>query len=144
MPPIVSEIKPYEAIYKFDWFSATGTAIFIAAIITVIFLKMKASEAVTTFGETLNELKTPIYSIGMVLAFAFIANYSGLSATLALALSHTGHAFTFFSPFWAGLVCSLLVQTLLQMLCSRHYRQPPLSKLVFRKCYWSLLIPAVV
>lgn len=27
MPPIVSEIKPYEAIYKFDWFSATGTAI---------------------------------------------------------------------------------------------------------------------
>ncbi|NDN50944.1 L-lactate permease, partial [Acinetobacter baumannii] len=57
-----------------------------------------------TFGETLNELKTPIYSIGMVLAFAFIANYSGLSATLALALSHTGHAFTFFSPFlgWLG------------------------------------------
>ncbi|OTL36570.1 L-lactate permease, partial [Acinetobacter baumannii] len=41
---------------------------------------------------------------GMVLAFAFIANYSGLSATLALALSHTGHAFTFFSPFlgWLG------------------------------------------
>ena len=104
MPPIVAEMKPYEAIYKFDWFSATGTAIFIAAIITAIFLKMKASEAVTTFGETLNELKTPIYSIGMVLAFAFIANYSGLSATLALALSHTGHAFTFFSPFlgWLG------------------------------------------
>lgn len=104
MPPIVAEMKPYEAIYKFDWFSATGTAIFIAAIITAIFLKMKASEAVTTFRETLNELKTPIYSIGMVLAFAFIANYSGLSATLALALSHTGHAFTFFSPFlgWLG------------------------------------------
>ncbi|MCE6393800.1 MULTISPECIES: L-lactate permease [Acinetobacter calcoaceticus/baumannii complex] len=104
MPPIVAEMKPYEAIYKFDWFSATGTAIFIAAIITAIFLKMKASEALTTFGETLNELKTPIYSIGMVLAFAFIANYSGLSATLALALSHTGHAFTFFSPFlgWLG------------------------------------------
>lgn len=32
-------MKPYEAIYKFDWFSATGTAIFIAAIITAIFLK---------------------------------------------------------------------------------------------------------
>ncbi|WP_256061297.1 L-lactate permease, partial [Klebsiella pneumoniae] len=40
-----------------------------------------------------------IYSIGMVLAFAFISNYSGLSSTLALALAHTGHAFTFFSPF---------------------------------------------
>ncbi|CAB1214561.1 L-lactate permease [Acinetobacter bouvetii] len=104
MPPVVPEIKDYDAIYKFDWISATGTAIFIAAVITIIFLKMKPREAVTTFGETLNELKTPIYSIGMVLAFAFIANYSGMSATLALALAHTGNAFTFFSPFlgWVG------------------------------------------
>ncbi len=104
MPPVVSEMKDYDAIYKFDWFSATGTAIFIAAIITIIFLKMKPKEAVVTFGETINELKIPIYSIGMVLAFAFIANYSGMSATLALALAHTGQAFTFFSPFlgWLG------------------------------------------
>ncbi len=104
MPPVVPEIKDYDAIYKFDWFSATGTAILIAAIITIIFLKMKPKEAVITFGETVNELKIPIYSIGMVLAFAFIANYSGMSATLALALAHTGQAFTFFSPFlgWLG------------------------------------------
>ncbi len=104
MPPVVPEIKDYDAIYKFDWFSATGTAIVIAAIITIIFLKMKPKEAVMTFGETVNELKIPIYSIGMVLAFAFIANYSGMSATLALALAHTGQAFTFFSPFlgWLG------------------------------------------
>ena len=104
MPPVVPEVKDYDAIYKFDWLSATGTAIFIAALITIIFLKMKPKEAVVTFGETINELKTPIYSIGMVLAFAFIANYSGMSATLALALAHTGQAFTFFSPFlgWIG------------------------------------------
>ena len=104
LPPVVTKITDYAAIYKFDWFSATGTAIFIAAVITILFLKMKPKEAVVTFGETLNELKTPIYSIGMVLAFAFIANYSGLSATLALALAHTGKAFTFFSPFlgWLG------------------------------------------
>ncbi|MCG2607787.1 L-lactate permease [Acinetobacter sp. SM34] len=104
MPPVVPEIKDYDAIYKFDWISATGTAILIAAIITIIFLKMKPKVAVITFGETINELKVPIYSIGMVLAFAFIANYSGMSATLALALAHTGQAFTFFSPFlgWIG------------------------------------------
>ncbi|WP_171334414.1 L-lactate permease [Acinetobacter stercoris] len=104
LPPVVPEAKDYDAIFKFDWFSATGTAIFIAAIISIIFLKMKASDAVKTFAETVNELKTPIYSIGMVLAFAFIANYSGMSATLALALAHTGDAFTFFSPFlgWIG------------------------------------------
>ncbi|MFW1858057.1 L-lactate permease [Acinetobacter defluvii] len=104
MPPVVNEIKDYDAIYKFDWLSATGTAIFIAAIITIIYLKMKPKDAVVTFAETVNELKIPIYSIGMVLAFAFIANYSGMSATLALALAHTGQAFTFFSPFlgWLG------------------------------------------
>ncbi|MEK5778317.1 L-lactate permease, partial [Acinetobacter nosocomialis] len=66
MPPIVTEHTPYDAIYKFDWFSATGTAIFIAAVMSVIFLKMNAKQAVVTFGETLNELKVPIYSIGMV------------------------------------------------------------------------------
>ncbi len=104
MPPVVREAMPYDAVYKFDWFSATGTAILIAAVIAIALLKMKPKAALATFGETVNELKLPIYSIGMVLAFAFIANYSGLSATLALALAHTGHAFTFFSPFlgWLG------------------------------------------
>ena len=104
LPPVVPEIKDYDAIFKFDWFSATGTAIMIAAVISIIFLKMKASDAVATFAETVKELRIPIFSIGMVLSFAFIANYSGMSATLALALAHTGDAFTFFSPFlgWLG------------------------------------------
>lgn len=104
MPPIVAAPADYAAVYKFDWFSATGTAILIAALIAVALLRMKPAAALKTFGDTLSELKTPIYSIGMVLAFAFIANYSGLSATLALALAHTGQAFTFFSPLlgWLG------------------------------------------
>ena len=104
MPPIVTEAKPYEAVYKFDWFSATGTAILIAAIITIFVLKMKPLDGVKTFGETFKELIRPIYTIGMVLAFAFIANYSGLSATLALLLAGTGTLFVFFSPFlgWLG------------------------------------------
>lgn len=104
MPPIVAEAKPYDAMYKFDWFSATGTAILIAAIITLFVLRMKPLEGLRTFGETISELKRPIYTIGMVLAFAFIANYSGLSATLALLLAGTGAMFTFFSPFlgWLG------------------------------------------
>ncbi|HBI49823.1 MAG TPA: L-lactate permease [Moraxellaceae bacterium] len=104
LPPVVTKITDYAAIYKFDWFSATGTAIMLAAIISIVMLKMRPKQALSTFGETIKELRTPIYSIGMVLAFAFIANYSGLSATLALALAHTGKAFTFFSPFlgWLG------------------------------------------
>lgn len=104
MPPIVPVPTGYEAIYRFDAVSATGTAIMLGAVIAIVLLKMRPAAALRTFAETANELKVPIYSIGMVLAFAFIANYSGLSATLALALAHTGKAFTFFSPFlgWLG------------------------------------------
>ncbi|MFN3070767.1 L-lactate permease [Serratia sp. J2] len=104
MPPVVANITPYAAVFKLDWFSATGTAIMVAAIASVIYLRMKPKDALTTLAETLKALMLPIYSIGMVLAFAFISNYSGLSATLALALAHTGSAFTFFSPFlgWLG------------------------------------------
>lgn len=104
MPPIVPQAAPFPAIYKLDWFSATGTAIMLAAIVTVIVLRLRPGRAVAVLGDTLKGLMIPIYSIGMVLAFAFLANYSGLSSTLALALSHTGPAFTFFSPFlgWLG------------------------------------------
>lgn len=102
--PIVKKPAPYEAIYKLDFIAATGTAILIAALISMVVLRMSAKAAVETFGETLKELAFPILSIGLVLGFAFIANYSGLSSTLALALSKTGHLFPFFSPFlgWIG------------------------------------------
>ncbi|PFE02337.1 L-lactate permease [Bacillus cereus] len=102
--PIVNKPTPYEAILKLDILSATGTAILIACIISILVLKMSAKQAVETFAETLQELKMPILSIGLVLGFAFIANYSGLSSTLALALAGTGGLFPFFSPFlgWLG------------------------------------------
>lgn len=104
MPPVVASATPYGAVYSFNWLSATGTAILIAAVIAIALLRLKPSVAVRTLGETFKELALPIYSIGMVLAFAFIANYSGLSTTLAMALAHTGKAFAFFSPFlgWVG------------------------------------------
>lgn len=104
MPPVVTAPSPYAAVYNFNWLSATGTAILIAALLTIALTRLSPAKAVATLGETVRELLLPIYSIGMVLAFAFVANYSGLSATLALALAHTGSAFTFFSPFlgWIG------------------------------------------
>lgn len=103
-PPVVAAATPYGAMYSLNWLSATGTAILVAAVITIAFTRFSPAKAVATLGETFKELAIPIYSIGMVLAFAFVANYSGLSATLALALAHTGQAFTFFSPFlgWIG------------------------------------------
>ncbi|MCG5074172.1 lactate permease LctP family transporter [Paraburkholderia tagetis] len=102
--PIVASAKPYDAVLKIDWLSAVGTAIMLTAIVSAIVLKMKPRAAVIAFFETLGELRRPVLSIGLVLAFAFVANYSGMSSTLALALAGTGAAFPFFSPFlgWLG------------------------------------------
>ena len=104
VPPIVNSPSPYPAVFSFNWLGATGTAIFLSAIVTVLVLRMNPVVAIKTFGNTLSDLKWPVFSIGMVLAFAFVANYSGLSATLALLLAGTGAAFPFFSPFlgWTG------------------------------------------
>lgn len=104
MPPIVNGPTPYASVYTFDWLSATGTAILLSAVVSILVLRMKPMDAIKTFGSTLDSLKLPIFSIGMVLAFANIANYSGLSATLALLLATTGVAFPFFAPFlgWIG------------------------------------------
>lgn len=90
MPPVVSAATPYAAVYKFDWLSATGTAILFAALLSIVWLRMKPKDALTTFAGTLKDLALPIYSIGMVLAFAFISNYSGCRRPgLALAIPAT-------------------------------------------------------
>ncbi|MBN3856463.1 L-lactate permease [Paraburkholderia sp. Ac-20340] len=102
--PIVATAKPYEAVFKIDWLAAVGTAIMLTAIVSALILKMKPRAAISAFFETLGDLRRPVLSIGLVLAFAFVANYSGMSSTLALALAGTGAAFPFFSPFlgWLG------------------------------------------
>lgn len=102
--PIVSSAKPFDAVFKLDLISATGTAILLTALVSIVLLRMKPRAAVATFFETVGELRRPVLSIGLVLAFAFVANYSGISSTLALALAATGAAFPFFSPFlgWLG------------------------------------------
>lgn len=102
--PIVTAATAMPAVFKLDPISATGTAIFFSALISMLVLKINVKTGLTTFRETLVELKWPILSIGMVLAFAFVTNYSGMSSTLALVLAGTGVLFPFFSPFlgWLG------------------------------------------
>ncbi|MFK3961505.1 lactate permease LctP family transporter [Guptibacillus hwajinpoensis] len=102
--PIVSEQTPYGAMLKLDLLSATGTAIFIAAILSIFILRMSPKAALEAFVETIKELQKPVLTIMMVLGFAFIANYSGMSSTLGLALAASGGVFPFLSPLlgWLG------------------------------------------
>jgi len=102
--PIVNAPTPYEAVYKFDVLSATGTSILLSAVISAFILGVNLKMFFSAFWETLVDLAKPIFTIGLVLGFAFIANFSGASSTLGLAFAATGWLFPFFSPFlgWLG------------------------------------------
>ncbi|AYC31630.1 L-lactate permease [Pseudomonas cavernae] len=102
--PIVANPTAIPAVFKLDPVSATGTAIFFSALLSMVILGIHVKTGLTTLKETFVELKWPILSIGMVLAFAFVTNFSGMSTTMALVLAGTGAAFPFFSPFlgWLG------------------------------------------
>ncbi|HEX7987319.1 MAG TPA: lactate permease LctP family transporter [Duganella sp.] len=104
MTPIVAAPKAYEAVFKLDLLSAVGTAILLSTLVSMALLRFKPMAGLRALVDTVVELRRPILSIGLVLAFAFVANYSGMSSTLALVLAGTGAAFPFFSPFlgWLG------------------------------------------
>jgi lactate permease len=102
--PIVKKPAMYAANYKWDFFLAAGTAILITSIITMLILQISPARASKVAGSTIKSLVYPIITIGSVLGFAYIANYSGLSYTLGLFFAQTGHAFPFFAPVlgWLG------------------------------------------
>nr|WP_217918154.1 lactate permease LctP family transporter [Burkholderia pseudomallei] len=104
MAPVVAHPTPVPAVFNWDLLAATGTAILLSAIVSMAILNVPARTGVRTFFEVLKDLKRPVLSIGLVLAFAFVENYSGMSTTLALLLAGTGAAFPFFSPLlgWIG------------------------------------------
>lgn len=91
-------------IYKFNYLSASGTAILLSALISIPMIGIKFSEAGKIFLKTLNQLKYPIITIASVLGFAYIVNDSGITITMAEALANTGFLFPFFAPVlgWLG------------------------------------------
>jgi lactate permease len=93
-------IKPFDLNYL----SNSGLALLLASVISMPLIGMSFKDGVKTYFATLNQLKFPIITIALVLGFAFIANNSGMSVTMAMALASTGVLFPFFSPVlgWLG------------------------------------------
>ena len=102
--PISSGQQALGAIYSWDLLKATGTAIFVAALLTILVLKIKFDVVTNSAKEAIKEMGLPIITIGLIVSYAYIAKYSGQAATMGLALSSTGNAFGFFSPVigWLG------------------------------------------
>jgi lactate permease len=93
-------IKPFE----FNYLSAPGTAVLLATIISIPLVGLKYSDGIRIFWLTLKQLRFPVITIASVVGFAFIANNSGMSISMAMALASTGILFPFFSPVlgWLG------------------------------------------
>jgi lactate permease len=104
IPPVTPQPAPYAAIYELNWLSASGTACFLAAIATAIFLRVKPSQFVSVYKATFKQLALPMITIACMLGLAYLMNYSGMTSTLGLARATPGVAFPFVSAFlgWLG------------------------------------------
>ncbi|HEY4111386.1 lactate permease LctP family transporter [Puia sp.] len=91
-------------IYKLNYGSAAGTAIFIAALISLPLSGLTLRQGIQVFVTTLRQLRFPILTIATVLAFAYLVNDSGITQTVAGLLANTGPLFPFFAPVlgWLG------------------------------------------
>ena len=96
--------NPIPKLFKLNYFSAAGTAILLAALISIPLVGLSYREGLNVFGATINQLKFPILTIAAVLGFAYIMNDSGITLTLAAVLANTGIFFPFFAPIlgWLG------------------------------------------
>lgn len=90
--------------FKFNYLSASGTAIIISAIVSIPIFGMRFCDSIKLFFSTLNQLKFPAITIASILGFAYITNNSGMSISMANALASTGILFPFFAPIlgWLG------------------------------------------
>lgn len=93
-------IKPFD----FNILSNAGTAVLLAAIISLPLIGLRVKDGFRAFMATMNQLKYPIITIASIVGFAFITNNSGMAITMAMALAATGVLFPFFSPVlgWLG------------------------------------------
>jgi lactate permease len=90
--------SPVVINYSFAWLGAAGTAILFAAILSAILLRFSWNDFWATAWYTLKELQKPLITIGSIVGFAYVANYSGMSTTIGNALTVTGFFFPFLSP----------------------------------------------
>jgi lactate permease len=90
--------KPYAAVWAFQPL-ATGTAILLAAIITGLIVRISPADFVGCAVRTIRQIWVAVVTVMLIVALAYLMNYSGLAYTLGLAVASSGRAFVLFSPF---------------------------------------------
>ena len=91
-------------IFTFNFLSAAGTAILFAAFLSSLICGVGMGDTAGIFGKTCNTMKFPALTIACVMGLAYIMNTSGMTNSLGLIFTKTGHWFPFVAPFigWLG------------------------------------------
>jgi lactate permease len=95
----------YGANYRWEFFTAPGTAMLISSVVAMVILGISPSRGVKVFTATCKQLRFALVTLSSVIGIGFLANYSGMSYTLGLTCAtYTGMLFPIFSPVigWLG------------------------------------------
>jgi len=104
VPPVVAKPIKEGAVYNFNWLSATGTGIFLSAVLAGLFMGYGVVDLFRKYWQTLVLVRYSLITIAAMLALGFVTRYSGTDATLGLAFAFTGALFPFFGTLlgWLG------------------------------------------
>jgi lactate permease len=102
--PVVPALKPEEARFDLVWLSATGTGILLAAVASAFWLRVPPGRFARVWLRTVWTMRWPLVTIAAMLAIAFTTRYSGMDATLGLAMTRTGALYPLFAALlgWLG------------------------------------------
>jgi lactate permease len=103
-PPVVAQPAGEAARFDLNWLTATGTACFLAALLSGMLLGVGPGRLMRIFGRTLVRLRFAILAMGCMLGLGYVTRYSGMDAVLGLAFTRTGWLFPFFGTYigWLG------------------------------------------
>jgi lactate permease len=99
--------KPYPAIWNFQPLSS-GTAILLSAIFTALIFGQKPAAFFGCVALTVRQTWIPVITVMLIVALAYLMNYSGLAYTLGKGVASTGGWFVLLSPFlgWIAVMLS--------------------------------------
>ena len=98
--------KAYPAIWLFQPL-ATGTAILVAAIVTAFVVRSSVADFVGAAVDTVRQIWLAVVTVCIIVALAYLMNYSGLAYTLGDGVASVGSAFVILSPFLGWLAVFL-------------------------------------
>ncbi len=104
VPPVVTKPTAENAVFNFNFLSASGSGILFASIMAGLAMGYSGRGLLRVYWKTLRLVSTSLLTIAAMMAIGFTTRYSGMDATLGLAFAKTGFLYPFFGTMlgWLG------------------------------------------